>query len=170
MRVPAFTVLKLPDIRAGPNDPNCESLDIHAPAKSPAFRAGNTRFVTKKLSGCAKEAPDFQHGCFTKLRKAVLNHFGDADALRAGFLALDSYGRDCVIEILKSLQVLPPARNAAWSSSAACCAAGRPLPARTGTAPSRGILARRCRTLSLVRAPCFALEALAQARARNSVK
>jgi len=107
-RVPAFTDLKLHDIGAGPNDPNRESLDMHAPAGSAAFRAGNAKFLTKKLWGCANEAPYFHHGRFTTLREAVLNHFGEADASRLGFLALDSYGRDCVIEFLKSLQVLPP--------------------------------------------------------------
>ncbi|MBM3990931.1 MAG: thiol oxidoreductase [Planctomycetes bacterium] len=106
-KVPAFTDLKLHDITAGPNDPNRESLDMHAPGGSAAFRAGNAKFLTKKLWGCANEAPYFHHGRFTTLREAVVNHFGEADASRLGFLALDSYGRDCVIEFLKSLQILP---------------------------------------------------------------
>jgi len=81
---------------------------MHAAGGSAALRADNARFVTKKLWGCANEAPYFHHGRFTTLREAVLNHFGEADASRLGFLALDSYGRDCVIEFLKSLQIPPP--------------------------------------------------------------
>jgi mono/diheme cytochrome c family protein len=112
-RVPAFTDLKLHDICAGgPNDPNRENLDMHAPEGSVAFRAGNAKFLTKKLWGCANEAPYFHHGRFTTLREAVLNHFGEADGTRLAFLSLDDYARNCVIEFLKSLQVLPAGTEA----------------------------------------------------------
>jgi hypothetical protein len=77
-----------------------------------AFRAGNAKFLTKKLWGCANEAPYFHHGRFTTLREAVLNHFGEADGTRLAFLSLDDYGRNCVIEFLKSLQVLPAGTEA----------------------------------------------------------
>ena len=45
---------------------------------------------------------------FTTLRQAVLAHAGEAASATAAFNALSSYEQDCVIEFLKSLQVLPP--------------------------------------------------------------
>jgi len=106
--VPAFTDLRLHDICDGKDDPNIEPLDMHAPAGSDAFFAGNRRFVTRKLWGTANEPPYFHHGQFTTLREAVLNHGGEAAWTRANFNALPAGERDAVIEFLKSLQVLPP--------------------------------------------------------------
>lgn len=106
--VPAFTDLRLHDICDGPDDPNIEPINMHAPAGSAAFFAGNRRFITRKLWGTANEAPYFHHGQFTTLREAVLNHGGEAASTRAAFLALSPADRDAVIEFLKSLQVLPP--------------------------------------------------------------
>jgi hypothetical protein len=106
--VPAFTDLRLHDICDGPNDPNIEPIDMHAPAGSPAFFAGNRRFITRKLWGTANEAPYFHHGQYTTLREAVLAHGGEAAWTRARFNALSAGERDAVIEFLKSLQVLPP--------------------------------------------------------------
>jgi Di-haem oxidoreductase, putative peroxidase len=107
--VPAYTDLKLHDITTGlPGDPNIEALDMNQPAGSPAFFAGNRKFLTRKLWGTANEPPFFHHGMFTTLRQAVLAHAGEAAAAGAAFRALPSYEQDCVIEFLKSLQVLPP--------------------------------------------------------------
>jgi hypothetical protein len=48
------------------------------------------------------------HGKFTTMREAVLAHSGEALASRQAFEALSPYDRDCLIEFLKTLQVLPP--------------------------------------------------------------
>jgi cytochrome c peroxidase len=106
--VPAFTDLKLHDITDGPDDPNRELLDMNAPAGTPAFFKGNSRFLTRKLWGAANEPPYFHHGMYTTLREAVLAHGGEAAAARAAFKALPTADCDAVIEFLKSLQVLPP--------------------------------------------------------------
>lgn len=106
--VPAFTDLKLHDITEGPGDPNREPLDMQQPGGSPAFFAGNSHFLTRKLWGVANEPPYFHHGKLTTLRQAVLAHAGEALASRLSFEALTDHERDCVIEFLKSLQVLPP--------------------------------------------------------------
>lgn len=106
--VPAFTDLKLHDICAGPTDPNVEPLDMQEAAGSAAFFAGNRKFLTKKLWGCANEPPYFHHGQFTTLREAVLAHDGEALAAKQAFANLSAHDKDCVIECLKSLQVLPP--------------------------------------------------------------
>lgn len=106
--VPAFTDLRLHDLCDGPNDPNIEPIDMHQPAGSAAFFAGNRRFITRKLWGTANEPPYFHHGQFTTLREAILNHGGEAAWTRANFNALPAADRNAVIEFLKSLQVLPP--------------------------------------------------------------
>lgn len=106
--VPAFTDLKLHDITDGPDDPNREPIDMHATPGTPAFTAGNSRFLTRKLWGAANEVPYFHHGMFTTLREAVGAHGGEAAATRAAFNALPPHERDAIIEFLKSLQVLPP--------------------------------------------------------------
>lgn len=106
--VPAFTDLRLHDITDGPTDPNREPIDMHAPAGSPAFFAGNSRFITRKLWGTANEAPYFHHGQYTTLREAVMAHGGEAAGTRAAFQGLSPNERDAIIEFLKSLQVLPP--------------------------------------------------------------
>lgn len=106
--VPAFTDLRLHDICDGPDDPNIEPIDMHAPAGSPAFFTGNRHFITRKLWGTANEAPYFHHGQYTTLREAVLGHGGEAAWTRTNFNALPPAERDALIEFLKSLQVLPP--------------------------------------------------------------
>ncbi len=104
----AFTDFKLHDICSGPNDPNGEPLDMQEAAGSANFFAGNRKFLTRKLWGCANEKPYFHHGQFTTLREAVLNHSGEALAQRQAFEAASTYEQDSVIEFLKTLQVLPP--------------------------------------------------------------
>lgn len=106
--VPAFTDLKLHNICSGPGDPNGEVLDMQQPAGSAGFFAGNQFFLTRKLWGCANEPPYFHHGQFTTLREAIHAHDGDARTARLAFEALAQADRDCVVEFLKTLQVLPP--------------------------------------------------------------
>lgn len=106
--VPAFTDLKLHDITSGPGDPNVEPLDMLHPEGSPAFFAGNSRFLTRKLWGVANEPPFFHHGKYSTLREAVLAHAGEAQHATDAYLALSGYQQDAVIEFLKTLQMLPP--------------------------------------------------------------
>ena len=107
--VPAYTDLKLHDITTGlPGDPNIEALDMNQPAGSPGFFAGNGKFITRKLWGTANEPPFFHHGMFTTLRQSVKAHDGEAKASRIAFESLSQYEQDCIIEFLKTLQVLPP--------------------------------------------------------------
>ena len=108
VHVPLFSDLKLHDITSGPGDPNREPLNMHQPLGSVAFFAGNSRFVTKKLWGAANEPPYFHHGQYTTLRDAIQAHAGEAEASRTAWDALSSYGRDAIVEFLKTLQVLPP--------------------------------------------------------------
>jgi hypothetical protein len=88
--VPAYTDFKLHDIS-----------DWSSPAS-------DRRFLTRRLWGAANDPPYFHHGLFTTLRRAVLAHAGEAEDARQAFQRLTSYEQDCVIEFLKSLQVLPP--------------------------------------------------------------
>ena len=106
--MPAFTDLKLHDITSGPSDPNAEPLDQNQPAGTPKFFAGNTRFITRKLWGVGNSGPFMHHGKFTTMREAILAHSGEALEARESFDALTSHDRDCVIEFLKSLRILPP--------------------------------------------------------------
>lgn len=112
VQVPAFTDLKLHDICDGPDDPNIEALDMNQPVGSPAFFAGNRRFLTRKLWGTGNDGTYFHHGQYTTLREAVLAHGGEAAATRAAFRGLPTSQQDAVIEFLKSLQVLPPGTRA----------------------------------------------------------
>lgn len=48
------------------------------------------------------------HGKFTTMREAILAHSREALQSRVVFRGLPSYERDCIIEFLKSLQILPP--------------------------------------------------------------
>lgn len=125
--VPAYTDLKLHDITSGPNDPNREPLDMHAATGSPAFFAGNGKFLTRKLWGVANEPPFFHHGQYTTLRQAIEAHAGEAQSVTDNWHALSDGERDAVIEFLKTLQVLPKdtphlivdenGRNRSWPPS-----------------------------------------------------
>ncbi len=107
VHVPVFTDFKLHDVTCGPGDPNIEQLNMHFPPSDPAFFAGNSRFLTKKLWGAANEPPYYHHGKYTTLRQAVLAHCGDAESARQAFESMSDYDRDSIIEFMKSLQVLP---------------------------------------------------------------
>ena len=105
--VPAFTDLKLHDITSGPDDPNAEPLDQNQALGSEPFFGGNRKFITRKLWGVGNSGPYMHHGKFTTMREAVLAHSGEALQSREFFQRLSDHDRDCVIEFLKSLQVLP---------------------------------------------------------------
>jgi hypothetical protein len=106
--VPAYTDLKLHDITSGPGDPNAEPLDQNQPIGSSGFFAGNSKFITRKLWGVGNSGPYMHHGKFTTMREAIEAHAGEALTSRQAFDALADYDRDCVIEFLKTLQILPP--------------------------------------------------------------
>jgi Di-haem oxidoreductase, putative peroxidase len=106
--VPAYTDLKLHDITSGPGDPNREPLDMNQKAGSDNFFAGNGKFLTRKLWGIANQHSFGHHGLYTTMREAVLAHSGEALGERVAFQAMTPYEQDCVIEFLKSLQILPP--------------------------------------------------------------
>lgn len=112
--VPAFTDLKLHDITSGPDDPNREPIDMHRVRGSEmhffpeAFFAGNSQFLTRRLWGAGNKPNYYHHGKFTTMREAVLAHAGEAQQSSDRFKALSDHEKDCVIEFLKTLQVLPP--------------------------------------------------------------
>lgn len=108
VHVPAFTDLKLHDITSGPDDFNMESLDMNQAPGSPGFFAGNRKFLTRKLWGVGTKPNYFHHGQFTTIRESILAHSGEALQSRTGFQQLSDYERDCLVEFLKSLQILPP--------------------------------------------------------------
>jgi hypothetical protein len=106
--VPAFTDFKLHDITSGPDDPDRERLDMHQPAGSAGFFAGNGGFLTRKLWGIANEPPFFHHGKCTTMRDAIVNHHrGEAQDQHDAFVALSDYDQGAILEYLKTLQVLP---------------------------------------------------------------
>lgn len=109
--VPLYSDMKVHDITTGIGDPNMEALDMNAPGGSDEFFAGNTRFLTRRLWDAGKKPNYFHHGKFTTLRQAIENHFGEADHTRRAFESLSSRNQACLIEFLKSLQVLPEGRT-----------------------------------------------------------
>ncbi|MCU1219868.1 MAG: thiol oxidoreductase-like protein [Candidatus Angelobacter sp.] len=110
--VPAFTDFKLHDITSGPGDPDREALDMNEPAGSEAFFAGNGKFLTRKLWGIANQHSFGHHGLYSTIRESVVSHSGESLASRTAFQALTPFEQDCVIEFLKSLQILPERRMA----------------------------------------------------------
>ncbi len=108
LMAPVFTDFKLHDITDPNDDYGVEPLDMNQNVWSKKFVAGNRKFLTKRLWGCANEPPYFHHGLFTTLRQAVLAHSGEALQARQRFQGLSEYEQDSLIEFLKSLQVLPP--------------------------------------------------------------
>ena len=106
--VPAFTDFKLHDVTDGLNDPNREPLNQNQTPGTEEFFAGSGKFLTRKLWGIANQHSFGHHGMYTTMREAVLAHAGEAADSQANFRSLSSYEQDCVIEFLKSLQILPP--------------------------------------------------------------
>ena len=107
VEVPAYTDFRLHDITSGPDDPNCESLNMHFAPGSDEFRGGNCRFLTSRLWGVASSAPFFHHGKFMTLREAIEAHQGEAASAQAGWQGLTDGERNAIIEFLKTLKVLP---------------------------------------------------------------
>jgi hypothetical protein len=108
LMVPIFTDFKLHDITDPKDESGAEPLDMNQNVWSRKFFAGNRRFLTRRLWGCANEPPFFHHGLFTTLRQSVLAHAGEAVVSRRAFQASSEYDQDSLVEFLKSLQVLPP--------------------------------------------------------------
>lgn len=108
VHVPAFTDLKLHDITTGIGDPNREPLDMQFGGASDEFFAGNGRFLTRKLWDAGNKPNHYHHGQYTTLRESVEAHAGEALAAREAYAALSPLEQSCVIEFLKTLQVLPP--------------------------------------------------------------
>jgi hypothetical protein len=112
--VPAYTDMRLHDITSGPDDPNREPIDMQRVRGSErhfypeAFFAGNGKFLTRKLWGVASKPNFYHHGKYTTMREAVVAHAGEAQATTDRFNALSAHDKDCLIEFLKTLQVLPP--------------------------------------------------------------
>ncbi len=112
--VPAFTDLKLHDITSGPDDPNREPVDMQRAKGSELhfavneFFAGNGKFITRKLWGAASKPNFYHHGKYTTMREAVMAHAGEAQRSGDAFKALSAHEKDCLIEFLKTLHVLPP--------------------------------------------------------------
>lgn len=108
-KVWAFTDFKLHDITSGaPGDPNVEPIDMHAPAGSRAFFAGNSRFLSSRLWGAASQMPYYHHGLYTTMREAIEAHAGEAAGVMRRWRALSASQRDEVIEFLKTLRILEP--------------------------------------------------------------
>jgi len=105
--VPAYTDLKLHDITSGAGDPNREPLDMNQTPGTAAFFAGNGKFITRKLWGICNQHSFGHHGLYTTMREAVLSHAGEASASSAAFRSSSKFDQDCIIEFLKSLQILP---------------------------------------------------------------
>ena len=103
--VEAYTDFKLHNMCA-PGEV-AEPLDMNQAQWSKTFKAGNCRFLTKRLRGAANEPPFLHHGLFTTMRQAVLAHAGEAHTAWLAFQALPAADQDAVIEFLKTLQVLP---------------------------------------------------------------
>ena len=103
--VEAYTDFKLHDI-CEPGE--AETIDMNQSQWSKKFKEGNCRFLTKRLWGAANEPPFYHNGLFTTLRQSVLAHSGEALWSRQAFQALTAAEQDCVIEFLKTLQILPP--------------------------------------------------------------
>jgi len=114
--VPAFADFKLHDITTGPQDPNREPCDMNQPAGSPAFFLGNGKFLTRRLWGIANQHPFGHHGMYTTMRETVLAHHGEAEDTYTSFQTLTKYDQDCVIEFLKSLQIVPDRRQSKRSA------------------------------------------------------
>jgi cytochrome c peroxidase len=64
-------------------------------------------FLTRKLWDAGNSAPYGHRGDLTTLTEAIHFHGGEARSARDAFFALPEEERACVVEFLKSLQVLP---------------------------------------------------------------
>lgn len=81
---------------------------MNQPVWSKKFKEGNSRFLTKRLWGVANMPNHMHNGMYTTMRGATLAHAGEALDSRKAFESLPKYDQDCLIEFLKTLQVLPP--------------------------------------------------------------
>jgi len=96
VRVPAFTDLKRHDL--GPECDNEQLVQAGVPTEL---------FITRKLWGMANEPPFLHNGRALTIHDAISRHGGEAQAQRDAYLALGTTDQHCVVDFLKTLQVLP---------------------------------------------------------------
>lgn len=65
-------------------------------------------FLTRKLWDVGNSAPYGHRGDLSTITEAIIEHGGEGRQSREAFLGLSDYDQACVIEFLKSLQVVPP--------------------------------------------------------------
>ncbi len=96
VRVPAYTDLKRHDMGAELNNETLVQGGVPT-----------SQFLTKKLWGFASEPPFMHHGRALTIADAILMHGGEAQAARDAYAALSEANAACVIDFLKTLQVMP---------------------------------------------------------------
>lgn len=69
-------------------------------------------FITRKLWGIASEPPFLHNGRATTFTEAILAHGGEAQSARDAFASLTVSDRNCLVEFLKSLRILPAGATA----------------------------------------------------------
>lgn len=65
-------------------------------------------FLSRKLWDCGNTAPYGHRGDLSTITEAIIEHGGEGRQTREAFLAMSSYDQACIVEFLKSLQVVPP--------------------------------------------------------------
>jgi hypothetical protein len=93
--VPAYTDLKRHDMGPGLGEPLVQG------------GVPGTVFLTKKLWGAANEPPYMHHGRALTLDEAIRMHGGEAQASRDTYVGLTVVDQRCIVDFLRSLQVLP---------------------------------------------------------------
>ena len=96
VRVPAFTDLKRHDMGA--------ELDNETLVQG---GVPTSQFITKKLWGFASEPPFMHHGRALTIHDAIVMHGGEALAAKTAYEALSGRDQKCVVDFLKTLQVMP---------------------------------------------------------------
>ncbi|MBL8840544.1 MAG: hypothetical protein JNL90_03325 [Planctomycetes bacterium] len=96
VKVPAYTDLKRHDMGA--------ELDNETLVQG---GVPTSWFLTKKLWGFASEPPYMHHGRALTIADAILMHGGEAQPARDAYAALSATDAACLIDFLKTLQVMP---------------------------------------------------------------
>ncbi len=65
-------------------------------------------FLTRKLWDCGNTAPYGHRGDLSSITEAIIEHGGEGRQSREAFLAMPEYDQSCIVEFLKSQQVVPP--------------------------------------------------------------
>jgi cytochrome c peroxidase len=115
--VRAFTDLKRHDLNDATYDHFANELlpqgmiNGFAPATDftiPPYPRPTREFLSRKLWDVGNSAPYGHRGDLTTITGAIHWHGGEARVARDTFFAMPQFNQDCVIEFLKSLQVVPP--------------------------------------------------------------